>query len=588
MSASKPSFFAELKRRNVHRAAVFYAASAWLLVQIATQVFPFYDVPNWMVRWVIAALVIGFPFAMTVSWFYEFTPKGFKRERETVPAVAISAPSVSVVESAPTATAEASVAILPFADFSAAMDQDYFCDGLSEDLITALSQFAGLKVISRDSSFQFRDRKDGSATIGQKLGVANLLEGSVRRAGDVVRISATLVKAADGSTLWSQHYDRAYKDLFALQDDITQAVASALQARLLPTTSAAIQNTRPPSGNLDAYNAWLQGNFYSARSTEDDIRRAIGDYDRAIALDPLYAQAYASRSLALTDLGSSYLSGETATDTYIHARSNARRALSLAPDLLDAHLVLGQLLVVADFDLESAEIAYRKAGTLAPDAAGPKLHLGGILGQLGHLEEGAEQLRQALQLDPLSSRTHRALADIELAMGRLDAAEQSIRKAIALQPDAATNYRTLVYIDVCRGDMAAALRDAQQEPAVQYRVVEVMMALHVGGDRGKADAVLAQLIAEYGDYVSFQIAGAYALRKDPDQAFAWLDRGWAARDPGICKLLLDPFLLAYKDDPRFAAFCRKVGLPAPGAAVPSATGSTASPASTSAATVGKP
>jgi len=287
--SERSAFLADLKRRNVYRAAALCAASAWLLVQIATQVFPFYDVPSWAVRWVIAALAIGFPFALVLSWFYKITPKGFKRESEIAPVVAMPAPAATVMETAPIPAPEASVAILPFADFSAAKDQDYFCDGLSEDLITALSQFAGLKVISRDSSFQFRDRKGGSVAIGQKLGVAHLLEGSVRRVGDAIRISATLVKAADGSTLWSQHYDRSYQDLFALQDDITKAVAGALQAKLLPTTSAAIQNTRPPSGNLEAYNVWLRGNFYSERATEEDIRRAIGDYDQAIALDPSYA-----------------------------------------------------------------------------------------------------------------------------------------------------------------------------------------------------------------------------------------------------------------------------------------------------------
>jgi len=232
-------------------------------------------------------------------------------------------------------------------------------------------------------------------------------------------------------------------------------------------------------------------------------------------------------------------------DAYALAREDALRALSLAPDLADAHLVLGWVLET-DFDLGSATAEYRKAVALAPDAAAPKRDLGRILAELGHLEKGAEQLRQALQLDPLSSRIYRGLADIELVLGRLDAAEQLIRKAIALRPNAATNHRTLVYINVLRGDAAEALRNAQQEPAVQYRAVEVMMALQVGGDRARADAALAQLIAEYGDYVAFQIAEAYALRKDPDQAFAWLDRGWAARDPGVCRLLVAPFLLGYR------------------------------------------
>ncbi len=459
-----------------------------------------------------------------------------------------------------------SIAVLPLANEGGDASQQYFSDGLSEDLITALSKFAGLKVIDRNSSFQFRASKDSSAAIGTKLGVASLLEGSVRRAGDVIRVSATLVKAADGSTLWSESYDRPYKDLFALQDEISRAVAGALQAKLLQTgsTGIAAQSTRPPSGNLDAYNAWLQGNFYAVRRTEEDFHLAIAEYDRALKLDPRYAQAYADRSYAWTDLGVVYFFGETAKEPLSHGREDAYHALALAPDLADAHRVLGYLLEWGDLNPVGAEAEYRRAVALAPEAAGPKTNLGIVLAALGHLHEGIAQIRQALQLDPLNSLTYRALADIELALGRLDAAEQAIDQAIALRPDAATNRRSLIYIDVRRGDQAAAMRDAQQEPAEIYRTWEVTVALQIGNDRAAADAALNDYIAKHADLAGFQIAEMYALRKDPDQAFAWLDRSWALRDPGIMELLYDPFLLAYKDDPRFAAFCKKVGLPVPG------------------------
>jgi TolB-like protein len=301
------SFFAELKRRNVIRAATFYAASAWLLVQIATQVFPFFDIPNWVVRWIVVAAMIGFPFAMLFSWFYEWTPHGIERESEVNPDESITLETgrrldrwiivvlgVAVVlllantfvphkdASVAGGVADKSIAVLPLTNESGDKDEQYFSDGLSEDLITALTQFQGLKVISRNSSFEFRDSKEDSKTIGAKLGVAHLLEGSVRRAGDQVRVSAELVNAVDGSALWSQRYDRPYKDLFAVQDDITQSVASALKTTLMAGTTNATQNDRPPSGSLDAYNAYLQGKFYFARNSEADYRKAIDSYSNAI------------------------------------------------------------------------------------------------------------------------------------------------------------------------------------------------------------------------------------------------------------------------------------------------------------------
>ncbi|HEY6895254.1 MAG TPA: hypothetical protein VI258_13855, partial [Rhodanobacteraceae bacterium] len=319
------SFFAELRRRNVFRAGAFYAASAWLLVQVATQVFPFFHGAEWVVRWIVVAAIIGFPLALAFSWFYEITPEGLKRESEVEPGasilhqtgrtldraiIAVLAIAVALLlantfvlhkdagDIAEAPIAEKSIAVLPLSNEGGNADEEYFSDGLSEDLITALSQFSGLKVISRNSSFQFRDSKDGSKAIGAKLGVAHLLEGSVRRAGDEVRINAALVRAADGSTAWSERYDRPYKDLFKLQDDITNAVATSLKARLLSDEGAVVQSDRPPGGNLDAYTAYLQGKSHFDRQTWADVRASIERFDAAIAIDPGYAQANASKAKA--------------------------------------------------------------------------------------------------------------------------------------------------------------------------------------------------------------------------------------------------------------------------------------------------
>jgi TolB-like protein len=363
--SGKLSIFAEMKRRNVLRAAAFYAAAAWLLVQIATQVFPFYDVPAWAVRWVIAALAIGFPLWPAFAWFYEWTPHGIKRESDVVPAdsvaprtgrtldfwiIGILAVAVALlltdrfvlhknVNEGAIIPAK-SIAVLPLSNESGDKDQQYFSDGLSEGLITALAQFDGLKVISRNSAFQFRDSKDDVKTIGAKLGVAHLLEGSVRRAGDAVRINAELVNVADGSTLWSQRYDRPYQDLFKLQDDIANAVAGALKAKLLSGSGTATRSDRPPSGNLAAYTAYLQGKFHHARRTDVDDRKAIEAFTTAIRLDPRYAQAYAELSHTWTGHAGEFLAGALAQEAYAQARAAANTALTLDPNLPGAHVRL--------------------------------------------------------------------------------------------------------------------------------------------------------------------------------------------------------------------------------------------------------
>src|SRR6202167_3103058 len=225
----------------------------------------------------------------------------------------------------PSAPNAASIAVLPLANESGEAAQQYFSDGISEDLITALSQFPGLKVIGRSSAFQFRDSKEDSRSIGTKLGVAHLLEGSVRKSGDMIRVSAELIDTADGSMQWSERYDRPYKDLFALQDEITRAVAEALKTKLLAGEHASEQSKRPPSGNLEAYNALLQGSFYHSRKTEADLRKAIEFYTQATELDPRYALAWSGLSSVGTNLGEVFPEGAPAQVAYAKAREAVDR-----------------------------------------------------------------------------------------------------------------------------------------------------------------------------------------------------------------------------------------------------------------------
>ena len=448
--SARYSLFSELKRRNVLRAAVLYAGAVWALAQGIAQLGPPLGAPDWIVRWFVIAACVGFPFWIAFTWFYEWTPQGLKRESEIAPddsvahstgrkldkwIIAVLALAVVLlltnafvwhkgagtagVASSIAKIPEKSIAVLPLSNESGDKDQQYFSDGLSEDLITALSQFAGLKVISRNSSFQFRDSEDDSNTIGRKLGVAHLLEGSVRRAGGMVRVSATLVNAADGSTLWSQHYDRAYKDLFALQDEITHAVAGALKAKLLPGNGAAPQSERPPSGNLDAWNAYSQGRFHAALVDPADARKAIDFYDQAIALDPRYARAYASLANTWARLGATFLSGEEQRQAYIKARAAVDQALQLDPDLATAHFSRGLLLQWTDFDWTGAEAEYRRAVELAPNDSLSTFGLGHLSGVLGHPLRAIPLIRQSIAVDPRNSSSYYWLAWYLAAAGHM-------------------------------------------------------------------------------------------------------------------------------------------------------------------------
>jgi tetratricopeptide (TPR) repeat protein len=385
----------------------------------------------------------------------------------------------------------------------------------------------------------------------------------VRRSGDTVRVSAELIDTADGTTQWSEHYDRAYKDLFALQDEITRAVAGALRTKLLPGEQPATQSERPPGGSLEAYNALLQGRFYHFRGTEADDRKAIEYYTQAIELDPRYALAWSGLAQASTDLSSYYLEGAPAQEAYAKARAAADRALALSPKLAAAHVARGALVQVADFDWRGAEVEFRRALALAPNDGEAKFFVGRQFAFFGELDPAIELTRQALTTEPLRSNWYNWLALYLAGLNRLDEAEGAIRRAIELQPATAYYRKTLTIIEVQRSDAQAALAAAQQAPPGAWQDTTLAFARQIGNDRSAADGALRTLIEKWADMAAYQIAQVYALRDDARATFEWLDRAWINRDAGIQYLLFDRFILRYKNDPRFAAFCKKVGLPTP-------------------------
>jgi len=583
-------FLGELRRRNVYKIGVAYAVVGWLLIQVATQVFPFLEIPNWAIRLVILLTTLGFPVALIIAWAFELTPEGVKRTEAAdaarqhsrggvwIAVVLIAATlslslfflgrytaGTSTPRSSEPATAsnpQKSIAVLPLVNTSGDPANEYFSDGLSEELIAVLAKIPGLKIIGRSSSFLFKGKADDSRTIGDKLGVANLLEGSVRKQGDRVRIVAELINAADGRTLWSETYDRELKDVFAVQSEIATAVTNQLKIKLLG--APAKSDAAPSNDNLAAYNALQQGTFYFRLSTEEGTRKATEFYGEAIRLDPNYALAHANLSLAWRLLAAAWLGGGVeATEAYAKARNEAQVALSLAPNLATAHEALGFVLLTSDFDFAGAEAELRKAEKLAPADAGPKGALCILFGAQGRLVEAENVARQTLALDPLGVTRYFNLARILIGGGRYDEAEAALRKAVALQPAAARLHVHLTTIDVLRGNAIGALQDAQLEPPGSWRDYALALARQMQSDRPAADAALQKLINENAASGPFQIAAVYGLRNEPDKMFEWLDRAYTERDSGLTQLLVTPFILNYKDDPRFAAFCQKLNVQFP-------------------------
>ena len=575
-------FFGELRRRNVYKVAVAYAVVGWLLIQVATQVFPFLEIPNWAIRLIILAIAIGFPVALIIAWAFELTPEGIRRTEDADTAgqrsrggiwmalvVIAAALSLGVFflgrytagratprhsESA-TATLQKSIAVLPLLNESGDPKDEYFSDGLSEELIAALAQISGLKVIGRSSSFRFKDRKEEPKTIGEKLGVATLLDGTVRKQGDRVRIVAELVNAADGIQLWTRTFDRELKDIFAVQQEIARAVAESLKVTLLGSQERPSQIA---TNNVEAHNAYLQGHFHLVRRNVEDFRKAIGYYDQAIELDPEYALAYAERAEAWTLWGD--LTGQRPT-AYPKARSDAEKAVAIAPALAEARAALGFVRCFVDWNFADGLTELKRAKELSPTNPTANDLLARIIVYLGRFDEAERQARQAVELDPLSTVTQGNLARVLFYAGKLDEADAAARKAAELQPAGASNHRWQVLIAAQRGDGEGALREAQLEPDEGYRRFELAVAQYVVGDRQAADAALANLLAKAREGFAYQIAEVYAVRGEKDKAFDWLQISFDDRDAGMLGLLVDPLLRGLRDDPRYKNLLAKVDLP---------------------------
>ncbi len=573
------NFFAELKRRNVYKVAVGYGVVGWLVMQVAATIVPALHLPDATTTAVVVLVLLGFPVALVIAWAFEMTPEGMKRTENVSPndhipqwsrkkfaafvfGVAVLAAGLLVFQfihspGAKPRAEEKSIAVLPLLNEGGDPKDDYFSDGLSEELIAALGQIPELKVIGRSSSFRFKDRKEEPKTIGEKLGVSTLLEGTVRKQGDHVRIVAELIKAADGSELWTRTFDRELKDIFALQEEIATAVAESLKVTLLgpdersPATPATI--------SPEAHNAYLLGHYYFLRRNVADYRKAISYYDEAIQLNPDYALTYAERAEAWTMFGD--LTGQRST-SYPKARNDAEKAVALAPALAEAHAALGWVRFFGDWKFAEGLRELKRAKELSPANPTANDLLARVIVYLGRFDDAERQAREAVELDPLSVATQFNLGRVLFSAGKLDEADAAGRKVAELQPSAASTHRWQVLVAVQRGDGETALREAQSEPDNGFRPFELALAYYIRGERKASDTALADLISHARDGFAYQIAQVYAVRGETDKAFEWLQISFDNRDGGTLGLLVDPLLRGLHGDPRYKSLLAKLGLPA--------------------------
>jgi TolB-like protein/class 3 adenylate cyclase/Tfp pilus assembly protein PilF len=462
-----------------------------------------------------------------------------------------------------------SIAVLPFTDLSPEKDQEYFTDGLAEELLNVLSKVRGLRVASRTSAFSFKRKDVDIPTIAQKLNVATILEGSVRKSGKRVRITAQLIQVATDSHLWSETYDRELDDIFAMQDDIAQSVVKELRSALMgekrdASASAAVKAevqaaAKGRGENAEAYRLYLHGRFFEDRLTREDTAKAVGYYRQAVELDPEYALAWAGLSRVYSDQAG-YSWDSDIIEGFGRAREAAERALQLEPDLGEGHAALGEIRRLYDWDWKGADASFRRALELSPGDARALREAGLLARLLGRADEALALVRRAAVLDPLSGTTHLALARSCYFADRLDEAEVEAKKALELNPNGALSHFWLGLTYLNQGRPVEAMEMFQREPHPTFRLLGLTNLHHACGRPAESEAALQELIETDSAGAAYQIALGYAYRGEKELAFEWLERAYVQRDPGVGSMKLSPPFRFMYSDPRWQAFLEKMGL----------------------------
>jgi TolB-like protein/Tfp pilus assembly protein PilF len=590
------SLFDELKRRNVIRVAVAYVVVAWLVMQVADVVLNNIEAPDWVFKVIMLFLALGFPLILLFSWVFEMTPEGLKRESEVdrsksitprtarklnwvitaalllalgyfaydkfvlsgertaAPAVSTrqAAKDQSAGQNAATPQADNSIAVLPFVNMSSDEEQEYFSDGLSEELLNLLAKIPELKVASRSSAFQFKGEKIDLVEVAQKLKVAYVLEGSVRKAGNQLRITAQLIKANDGFHLWSETYDRPLDNIFAIQDEISAAVVSALKIELLG------EAPRVAVVDPEAYALVLKARYLYSKWGDENFAAAAEAYKQALVIDPDYAEAWAGLSVTyLSQTQSGYLDG---TEGLALAREAVNRAVTLDPNLATAWARLSLIRGVFEWDWAGAEEALRRAQEIDPDDARVLGAAGQLANTMGHVDKALEYYSSVLDNDPLDMVNMYNVADMLHRMGRLADSEAAYRRLLELNPEDWGSHTQLAIIMLQQGRHQEAWEELEKEVDPQQQEYGRILTLFAQGENEEANRRLDRFIEENQSWAAFLIATIYARNEDPDQAFAWLESAYRQHDGWMVTLLKEPLFAGLHDDPRWAQIVDRMKL----------------------------
>jgi len=585
--------FSELKRRNVFRVAVAYLAAAWLLTEVAGTLFPAFGIPDWGVRFVVAVLALGFLPTLVFSWVYELTPDGLKLEKEVVRETSFSrqaarrldgitiglvvlalafitvdrlwlssnlaGPDAALKETVAQPAevdddlrneSAPSIAVLPFVNMSSELEQEYFSDGISEELLNLLSNIPGLRVAARTSSFSFKGKDVEIPEIARRLRVTHVLEGSVRKADSQVRITAQLIKADDGYHLWSESFDRQLDDIFAIQDEIARAVVDALKLTLLGDAP------RADAIDPEAYVLYLQAENVGNHLTEEALEQSNAMLERVLAIAPDYARAW--RLLARNYAVQAQKGTLPREEGFALAREAIDRALATDPELAEAHSWLGAFEASTGGDLELAAKGLRHALRLKPRDITVISHAATFLSMLDRDDEAIAVQEYLLTRDPLNPALHSNLAWNYLAVGRLDDARAALRTLLILSPDFEGIHSALCWTFLLKGDYDAALKAIHEETNEAARLYGLVTVYHTTGRTVEADLAVNELIDKYGQDLPYWVASLLAYRGEIDRSFEWLEKAVVFKSPPDWIATRMWFANLY-DDPRWLPFLERIG-----------------------------
>jgi len=580
------AFFGELKRRNVYKVAIAYAIVGWLLTQVATQVFPFFEIPNWGIRLVVLIIAIGFPITLIIAWAFELTPEGLKRtetaDRETVKPsrkkawiyVVAVAGAISVAlffigrytaprQTAVTVALEKSIAVLPFENLSEDKANEYFAEGIQEEILTRLSKIADLKVISRASTQKYKSAPSNLREIAQQLGVANVLEGGVQKAADRVRVNVQLVNANTDAHLWAETYDRKLTDIFSVESDVAKAIADQLRAHITSQEEQVI--AAKPTKNIEAYDAYLRGRYFWNKRTSDGIKRAIEHFQQSIERDPNFALGYVG--LADSCIALTFYNFAAPHEAMPHAKESSIKALAADNTLAEAHTSLAHVLTNYDWNWSAAEKEFKRSIELKPDyATAHEWYAIHYLTATGRLEEALHEMKRALELEPASLVMNTFMGATLYYAGRYDEAIAQCLKTIEMDPNFAVAhwhlglaYEQKQVLDVATEEFKKAISLSGGSPLMRAALGRAYAEAQEKHEANKMLGELNELAKQ--QYVSaYEVATIYVALGNNEQAFQLLEQAYAEHSFHLIYLNVSPQFKSVRSDPRFQDLVQRLGL----------------------------